>query len=323
MIEPWVAAVACGLAVFAGGWALLAPSAGRLALRRLRDRELTPDPVERMPAEASSELLRSDAVSGNPRLRALLARLRWTERRAGDLERAALPLSVSEYATLLLAIFLVGSVLVTVISGLLIAGFGSGVAALLAAEWLLVRRGRQRTERFAQQLPAALQSMSTSLKSGFSILEAIRAAVRETEAPISVELARILDEQRVGGALDESLSKLAERLDVPDFHIVARALNTHRRVGGNLAEILERVASTMREREKLRGQVRALTAEQRFSSLIVGMLPLWVLAFFGLTDPDFISPLWEEPLGRVFLAAGGTMEVLAFLLLRRMARVDV
>ena len=104
---------------------------------------------------------------------------------------------------------------------------------------------------------------------------------------------------------------------------VARALEIHRKVGGDLAAILDSVAGTMREREELRGHIQALTAQQRLGGLIVGLLPAWVVGFFLVVNPEFISPLWEDSLGRLFLAAGAVMEVTAFVAMRRIMTIEV
>jgi tight adherence protein B len=108
-----------------------------------------------------------------------------------------------------------------------------------------------------------------------------------------------------------------------DLHIVARALDIHRKVGGDLAAILDGVANTMREREELRGHVLALTAQQRLGGIIVGLLPLWIVGFFLVSDPNFISPLWEEPAGRIMLGIGAALDAVAFFLMRWFMTIEV
>jgi len=315
-----LAGAAAGIAAFLAAWAVLVPAVDR---RRLLQRLGSPGAdAAPAPTHRRGPALRPDTVAANPALRALLRRFRWTERRAEMLDRAGLGISVSAYALVLASLFGLGAVAGTVATGILVAGMGTGLVLVAAAEWFLRARVRARRDRFDRQLPGALQAMATALKSGFSILEAVRAAARESDPPLSRELSRILDEHRVGASFDTSLAAVGERIGSADFGIVVHAFRTHRRVGGNLAEILDHVAETMREREKLRGHVRALTAEQRASSVIVGMLPVWVLVFFLLVDPAFIAPLWQVPLGRVILGVGAALEVVAFLLLRRIAAVE-
>jgi tight adherence protein B len=202
-------------------------------------------------------------------------------------------------------------------------GIGTGVLAVVSFEMWVRSRSRRRLQNFEKQLPGALQVMSTSLKSGFGIMEAVSTVVREMDAPLSTEFERLLDETRVGGSFEDGMHAMVDRIDSPDLRIVARALEIHRRVGGDLASILDQVAETMREREELRGHIIALTAQQRLGGLIVGLLPFWVVFFFLMTDPDFISPLWTEPVGRLLLVIGGGLEILAFFVMRRIMSIEV
>ena len=321
-----LAALAVGLAVFVAVLALTArPATRRDALARIeRTRwDAKPKAEAEEAVGGAVQALRDDAIASNAVIGALLRRLEWSSRRATTLERADLPLKVSEYAALLAGIFFVTVLSVTVISGFALAGLGAGLFSLFVAETVVKHRAAQRAERFQQQLPSALQVMAASLRAGFSIMESIRMVTQEMEAPLAAEFGRILDEQRVGGSFEASLEGLVERMQSKDLGIVVRALQTHRKVGGDLGEILSRVAETMREREKLRGHVKSLTAEQRFGGTVVGLLPLWVLGFFYLFDPSFISPLWEESVGRLILAAGAMLEVTAFFLMRRIVAIEV
>ncbi len=315
------AALAMAAAVFTGIRAIGGISRGRrrILARAHRAAALGPPP----PPIARPSLLRADNLSDSAFLRRILQRYPWSARRAAMLERADLPLTVSEYAAILLALGILGAAGGAVLSGLPPVGLLTGGGAVLGADLLCQRRARQRSARFDQQLPAALQLLATSLRSGFGIMEAIKTVARETDPPLAAEFGHIVDEGRLGGSFEDSMDRLVERIGSRDLRIVARALRTHRKVGGNLAEILEGVADTMRERARLRGHVQSLTAEQRFGGAIVGLLPLWVIAFFLLVDPAFISPLWETSPGRLILAAGLAMEAVAFLIMRRIVAIDV
>jgi tight adherence protein B len=151
----------------------------------------------------------------------------------------------------------------------------------------------------------------------------VATVVREMDAPLSTEFQRVLDEARVGGSFESGLASMVERVDSADLRIVARALEIHRKVGGDLAEILDQVAATMREREELRGHISALTAQQRFGGMVVGLLPIWVAGVFLVFDPSFISPLWEETAGRILLAVLVVMEITAFLAMRKIMSIEV
>jgi tight adherence protein B len=176
---------------------------------------------------------------------------------------------------------------------------------------------------FNKQLPVALQVMATSLRSGFGVMEAVQTVGREMDEPLAGEFTQIIDQARVGGSFEAGVAGMVERVDSNDLRIVARALEIHRKVGGDLAAILDSVAATMREREELRGHINALTAQQRFGGMVVGVLPVWVVGFFLVANPDFISPLWEDSVGRMLLAAGGAMEIVAFAAMRKIMAIEV
>jgi tight adherence protein B len=275
------------------------------------------------PREQRAVLLKDDEFSNSSLANAVLARFAWAPARARLLDQADLPIKVGEYFLVAGGIAAVFGLLAWMLSGLWPVGLGTGVLAVVAFEAWIRSRSRRRLQTFEKQLPVALQVMSTSLKSGFGIMEAVSTVVREMDAPLATEFERLLDETRIGGSFEDGMHAMVERIDSPDLRIVARALEIHRRVGGDLAAILDQVAETMREREELRGHIIALTAQQRLGGMIVGLLPFWVVFFFLMTDPDFISPLWTEPVGRLLLAIGGGLEILAFLVMRRIMSIEV
>ena len=319
-----VAALVGGLAVFVAVGALTGQfsfTERRLVARATTLARYNPQNAPRL--ERAGSALKDDAVAGSSFVRGALGRFRWASARAQALDRANLPLRVSEYLLILLAIFATLTALITFTSGLLLAGLAFGAIGVLIAEAWLKGRARKRLALFNKQLPLALQLMSTSLKSGFGVMEAVQTVGREMEDPLAGEFQRIIDQARVGGSFESGLATMVERMESQDLRIVARALDVHRKVGGDLAAILDGVAATMREREELRGHVMALTAQQRLGGIIVGLLPLWIVGFFLVANPDFISPLWEEPVGRILLVVGAAMDTAAFFLMRYFMTIEV
>jgi tight adherence protein B len=319
-----LAAVFGALSVFVGVGALT----GQLSYnqRRLAARTVTlsrPGTDDKPRNLVGSGLLKDDVVAGSERVSALLRRYSWVASRAALLERADLPLKVSEYMLVLVVTFAGLAAVVTLTSGMMVFGLIFGVVGVLGVELWVRSRARRRLDVFNKQLPIALQVMATSLRSGFGIMEAVQTVSREMDDPLAGEFGLIIDQARVGGSFEAGVSAMVSRVNSADLRIVARALEIHRKVGGDLASILDSVAGTMREREELRGHITALTAQQRLGGMIVGLLPAWVVGFFMVVNPEFISPLWEDPLGRVFLAAGGLMEITAFVTMRRIMTIEV
>lgn len=322
MIEL-LAAMTGAVSVFVGIGALTGQFSG--TQRRLAARTVTLQRggVDEKPRELPAALLKDDDIAGSARVSAMLRRYGWVSSRAALLSKADLPLKVSEYVLILVVSFIVTATIVGLISQLPLVGLLFGVVTVICIELWVRSRSRRRLAEFNKQLPTALQVMSTSLRSGFGIMEAVNTVSREMDDPLAGEFRQIIDQARVGGSFEAGVEAMVERVDSADLKIVARALEIHRKVGGDLASILDSVASTMREREELRGHIIALTAQQRLGGMIVGLLPAWVVGFFLVVNPEFISPLWEEPVGRLLLAAGATMEVVAFFAMRRIMTIEV
>lgn len=159
------------------------------------------------------------------------------------------------------------------------------VALLLLISVLVSSRRR----KFAEQVPDTLQMFSGGLRAGHSLLRAIDAAAQESEAPMSEELNRVVNETRIGRDLGESLDEVARRTDNEDVGWIARAVEIHREVGGDLAEVLDHVGETIRDRNQIRGQVRALSAEGRVSAVVLMALP--IVMFVGLT---LFNPMYSK-----------------------------
>ncbi len=324
MIPAVAAAVTAALAVFVGVGAL----SGQFSFtqRRMIARAVA---LERQGFDGRAEkssgtsMLKEVTYSGSPAVNSFLRRFAWSANRAELLDRADLPLKVGEWVMIQILGFLIVGALAWLVSGLALAGLVFAIAFFLLSEVWVRGRANRRLLQFNKQLPVALQTMATSLKSGFGIMEAVQTVAREMDQPLSGEFNRVVNEARIGGSFEDSLSDMVDRVGSQDLRIAARALEIHRKVGGDLAAILESVAATMREREELRGHVHAITAQQRFSGTIVGLLPLWVVGFFLVLDPEFISPLWEEGWGRVLLLIGCVNEVLAFVIMRRVLAIEV
>ena len=191
-----------------------------------------------------------------------------------------------------------------VLIGILFLLFG----AVLPWLFLGIKRGRRR-KAFGRGLPDTLQLMAGSLTAGLSLAQSIDTIVNEGTEPIASEFRRVLVETRLGVSLETALEGVAERFDSKDFAWVVMAINIQRRVGGNLAELLETVAGTIREREYMRRQVAALAAEGKLSAFVLGGLPPLFFIYMLLTRYEYVSVLFSRPLG--WLMLGGSVVILA------------
>jgi tight adherence protein B len=240
------------------------------------------------------------------------------------LEAAGSELKSSEWLLLHGGIFFV--------SGLAGIGLGGGnpvigilfLAAGLFLPWMYLgfRRSRRR-KAFNQGLPDTLQLMSGSLAAGLSLAQSVDTIVREGSEPIAGEFRRVLVETRLGVSLEDALEGIGERFESKDFEWVVMAIKIQRQVGGNLAELLDNVAATMREREYVRRQVAALAAEGKLSAWVLGGLPPLFMLYLFFTNRDYVIVMFQEPLGWAMLAAAGTILAIGVFWMSRLVKVEV
>ncbi len=198
------------------------------------------------------------------------------------------------------------------------------VLALLAplGTWLLVLLRTQRRQRaFANQLEETLQMLAGSLRAGYSLPQAAATVATEAEAPTSEEFARVINEARVGRSLIDAFHDAAVRVRSDDFYWIVQAIAINREVGGNLAEVLEGVGKTIRERVHLRRQVEALASEGKLSAVILVALPPVVVLVLSLGNPSYIARFGESAMGIALLVAAVVLLVLGALWLRVLTRI--
>lgn len=186
------------------------------------------------------------------------------------------------------------------------------------ARWLARRRG----DRLRDQLPEGLGALATSVRAGLSLPQALATAGGTVAEPLGGEFRRIVEEVRLGGTLDRALDGLEARVPLPDVTLLVAGLKLARSTGGGLAPLLDRVAESVRERARLRGHVRALTAQGRLSGWVVGSMPVVLLVLMAFIDPAFIRPLVATPAGWLILAAAAVLEGFGALTIRAVIRVE-
>src|SRR3954447_2460886 len=204
---------------------------------------------------------------------------------ARDLARADLRLKPSEYLAIWGAC-IVGFPVAFLVLGFVIAPLGSPIALLagvLIGFWFprfwLGRRKNSRLSAFNKQLPDTIMLIANALRAGSSFLQAIELVVRESRPPISTEFGRVIREVNLGLAFDTALENMVRRVKSDDLELMATAISIQHTVGGNLAEILDSIAFTIRERVRIKGEIRTLTAQQRLSGYVVGFLPIGLAGF--------------------------------------------
>jgi tight adherence protein B len=214
-------------------------------------------------------------------------------------------------------------VLVWALTGSFIGGLIGGALGALAPVVLLSSAKSRRQAKFMKQLPDTLQLLAGTLKAGYGVLQAIDTVVKEVEEPTAGEFQRALTEARLGLPLEDSLGDMAERVDSDDFRWVVVAMNIQRQVGGNLAELLETVAATLRGREQVRRSIDSLSAEGKLSAIILIALPFVILGFLLLTNAAYIAPLFTTAVGWLMLGGVSVLMIIGIIWIRNLIAIDV
>ena len=253
-----------------------------------------------------------------------------------ELARADLKLKPSEY------LFIWGGSIVGVpvfmfIFSFFLPGLGSPVALLVGAligfmlpRFWLNRRKNGRLGAFNKQLPDTITLIANALRAGSSFLQAIELVVRESRPPISTEFGRVIREVNLGLPFDQALENMVRRVRSDDLELMATAISIQHQVGGNLAEILDSIAYTIRERVRIKGEIKTLTAQQRLSGYVVGFLPIALAGFLFVAAPGFMDPMFANPpgilglpAGVIILIFGGFMMFMGFMFIRKIVDIEV
>ncbi|NVM94444.1 type II secretion system F family protein [Arthrobacter wenxiniae] len=246
----------------------------------------------------------------------LLTQIRGAPALSAALEAAGLRLKPAEFIIIVASSTVVVAGVLLPIGGPLTALFIVATGGF-GAKFLLGYLAGRRRASFNDQLDDSLQLMASGLRAGHSLLRAIDALSAEAETPTSEEFARIINETRLGRDVGQALDATAERMKSEDFLWVAQAIAIHREVGGNLAEVLDQVGQTIRERNQIRRQIQTLSAEGRISALVLMILPFGLGGILVLITPGYLTPLFDGPIGYAMVATAAILLVAGGLWLRK------
>jgi tight adherence protein B len=275
--------------------------------------------VGKLPQES---LLKPDGLSGIPLLQQTLKKIQRLEQLKTLLNQAGVSWSVGHFVLLTLLVAAVGLCLASFKFGTL-GGIGGGCVGLFLPFWLLKFKKKRRLKKFEKQLPEALDLLARGLKAGHAFASGLQLVASEMENPIGMEFFKTFKEYNHGLDLNTALLNLCSRMDLRDLRYFTTAVMIQRETGGNLTEILEKIANLIRERFKLRNQIKALTAEGRLSGwVLMGLPPALALAILKL-NPDYIKLLVTHPLGKMMTMVALTFQVLGMLCIRKIVNIKV
>ena len=260
----------------------------------------------------------------------------WGSDMARELARADLQLRPSEYLAIRVAA-IIGTPIVVYLLGVTVLSTLANPLALLVAgilgwwvpRYYVNRRKSRRLKAFNDHLADTITLVANALRAGASFLQAIELVVRETQPPISTEFNRVIREVNLGLPFEQALNNMVRRVRSEDLELMTTAITIQHQVGGNLAEILDSIAFTIRERIRIIGEIRVLTAQQRMSGYVVAGLPIFLVLILSVIAPTFMEPMFGDPtvfgipVGVIILALGGIMMGVGFLLIRRIVDIEV
>jgi tight adherence protein B len=280
--------------------------------------------IEEGPSHAP---LREEQFGILPGFTSLFTGKEWAREVALELDQADVNLRVGEYvaARFVLALLLfaaglvgIGVDLVGILVGLVLALIG-----YMLPRFFVGRRRRTRLEKLNGQLEETLTLVANSMKAGFGLLQSLELAANQMSHPISTELRRLLHDINVGATTEQALVDLTERVGSYDLDLVITAILIQRTVGGNLSEILDTVAHTMRERSRIKGDIQTMTGQQRMTGYVLVALPVAIAGILMVIASDYMEPMFSTAPGLVMLVGAGIWEIIGILLMRRILAIDI
>jgi tight adherence protein B len=288
------------------------PGVNRAVLRRMS----RPDAV------VADDITRTDRHRLNGReLLSWLYRLNLLQNLERNLWQAGIYARLADVLLVILLMFAAGLAAGQAIWGIVLISIAMGAAmAALPMIYIRVRRQR-RLKAFARQLPYALDLIKSSLEAGHSLLRGLQVVVSEFADPIGAEFRSAIEQSRLGLPLGRALEEMLKRVPQEDLRLLVVGVRVQSEVGSSLAIIIGRLSEIVRTRQRLQQQIKALTAQSRMSGILVGFLPIVMLAAFSVIQPTYINTLFYDPTGQKILETAAVLDIMAFLTIRKLLKV--
>lgn len=286
---------------------------GRLKLQK-RLSELTADSVQKPVKPKKKELRFSSKIAslfGGNTLKKI----------ENELALAGILLKAEEFVVIMVITALLLPLLGFLISGNLFVALGIAIFGTLVPPLIVSKHKKKRMMLFETQLTDALAVISNCLRAGFTFSQALESIVSEMPDPISKEFGKALREVQLGIPMETALQHMQGRLRHDDLGLLVSAVVIQRQVGGNLAEILDNIGGTIKERLRIRGEIKVLTSSGRTSGMVIGLLPVFLLAVLMVLNPSYVSMFFTTTLGLIMLCVAVAMEITGFLIVRKIVNI--
>jgi tight adherence protein B len=240
-----------------------------------------------------------------------------------QLIKADIPLRGEEFLIIWMLAALVPGTLIYILSRKITISFLLYILGIILPPLLVSTAQQKRLKKFDQQISDSLGIMANALRAGFSFMQTLELVSREMPNPIAKEFARTFRETNLGAPMEEALVNLTKRVASDDLDLVVTAVLIQRQVGGNLAEILDNISFTIRERVRIQGEIKTLTAQGKISGIIIGLIPPFLILILLLINPAYLKPLFQSAIGLAMLAAGVTSELIGLVIIKKIITIDI
>lgn len=268
-------------------------------------------------------ILKSQSMSDVPILNQILSNLNFAFRVDKRLQQAGVVLKVGTFVLVSITLFAIGTVICLLQKWPLVFALATGVALGFLPNTVVNVKRRLRIKNFTTHFPDALEMFARSLRAGHSFAGAIELVAEEMPDPVGPEFRKVFEEQSLGIPLRQALLGMTERIDSMDVRFLVTAILIHRETGGNLAEIIDKISHVIRERFRIQGQLRIFTAQARMTGIILSLLPVGAALLMGLLNPQYLKPLWVEPIGRTLVITAVILQVIGTMVIRKIVRIRI
>jgi tight adherence protein B len=269
------------------------------------------------------QLLKKEVMSDVPLLNQLLSRVNVAAKMDQRLRQADMKMPVGTFFLLSLVLFSVGILAGRILHWPNILSIIVAIGLFVVPNLVVNIKRQRRLKRFMNYFPETLEMFARSLRAGHSFTGAIQLVAQEMPEPIGPEFSKVFEEQNLGIPLRDALIGMTDRVDILDVKFFVTAILIQRETGGNLAEIIDKIAYVIRERFRVQGQLKVFTAQARLSGIILSFLPIAVAGLIWIMNPEYLKPLVLEQTGRIMIAVAVVMQILGMLAIRKIIRIKI
>lgn len=268
-------------------------------------------------------ILKDDKLSEIPTMNRILSKFRFSQNLQRLIDQSGISMKAGALVLAMLSLGgLIFLLVMNYLNNLIFALIAAFIVGSLPYHYIL-RKRRKRREEFESLLPEAIDLMTNALKSGFSLESALRMVAREVPDPLGIEFGIAFEEQNLGVSLTEALSNMGQRVKSDELNLMVTALLIHKKTGGNLAEVLEKIGTTIRERFRMEREVKIHTAHGRFTGLVLVLLPIIVAVAIWVLNPEYLKILFVERAGNYILGAAIIMQILGIWAINRIVNIRI